>query len=138
MKEEEVVELVNRHAEALNGGRDISRALLTTDAGRQEQLIGELFDAAGRVNSALTPVAPRPAFVTQLKQKLIREARSAIEQEETLRKQQWLLVAAGLGGLIYAVAVLAVGVRSAMWMFGIVALIFGWRKRQPATRTANS
>lgn len=135
MKESDVVELVNRHAEALNGGRDMSRDLLARRAGRQEREAGELLDVAARAKSALKPLTPRAAFVRELNQKLIHEARSSLEQAETAHKQQWLLLAAGFGGLVYAAGVLALGVRSAMWMFSILALILGWRKRQPAPRT---
>ncbi|MBM4423971.1 MAG: hypothetical protein FJ030_11345 [Chloroflexi bacterium] len=133
MKETEVTELVNRHTEALIGGRDDSRELLAAHAGPQEKVIGELLDVAGRVKSALRPIAPRAAFVGELKHKLMREARAEVERR-TGARQNWILLAAGLGGIVYAIGVLAVGIRSATWLFGVIALILGWKKRQPAVR----
>jgi hypothetical protein len=127
MKESEVVELVNRHADALKDGRDFSRELAARE-GNDGKFLGELFGVADRLKAALTPVTPRPAFVRQLKQQLIREARD----QQATRQQQVILVVAGLGGVLYAAGMLALGVRASLWMFGLVALWLGWKKRPMA------
>jgi len=133
MKESEVVELVNRHADALKEGRDFSRELVARERG-DGKLLGELFEVADRVKAAFTPVTPRPAFVRQLKGQLIRESRD----QQASRQQQMILVIAGLGGVLYAAGMLALGVRASLWVFGLIALWLGWKKRPAAPQTRSA
>lgn len=123
MNEKDQIELVNRHAEALNHGRGLGFELAERDPETRQLLI-----VAGRVKSILRPIAPPAGFVRDLKQRLVSEARQAQAQ----RNQQWLMLAAGLGGLIYGLGVLAVGYRTSIWMLGLVAVALGLKRRQQA------
>jgi hypothetical protein len=123
MNEKDTIELVNRHAEALNRGNGLGYELAQAD-----RAVGQLLTVASRVKTVLRPVAPRAAFVRDLKQQLINEA----SQHQAQRHQQWLMLAAGLGGLVYGVGVLAVGYRTSLWVLGLVTVALGWKKRQQA------
>jgi hypothetical protein len=122
MKESDVIELVNRHADALNEGRGFNRSAAARRA-------GDLLDVAHRVHATLKPLAPRAAFVKELKHKLIGEARAQLQPGLTDR-QHWLLWAAGLGGLLYLGSVMVVGVKASLWVVGILATLLGWKKQQ--------
>ena len=123
MNEKDQIELVNRHAEALNRGRGLGFELAERDPQTRQLLI-----VAGRVKSILRPVAPRAGFVRDLKQRLVNEA----HQGQAQRSQRWLMLAAGLGGLIYGLGVLAVSYRTSIWMLGLVAVALGLKRRQQA------
>jgi hypothetical protein len=130
MNEKDQIELVNRHADALARGGGLGLELAEPDLEARQ-----LLTIAGRVKSVLRPAPPRPAFVNGLKQRLVAEAR----QQATQRRHQWLMVAAGLGGLVYGLSVLAVGFRTSVWMFGLVAVALGWNKQRtaaPVVKTA--
>ncbi len=90
-----------------------------------------LFDTAARVKAALTPAIPRPAFVAELKRRLMREA----HEQQTERRQRWLFIAAGAGSLMYVLGVLALGLRTSLWLVSLVALILGWKKRAATLHT---
>jgi hypothetical protein len=81
------------------------------------------------IETAYKPAAPRPAFVVDLKHNLVRTARIAFEEEALHRQHQWIMLAAGLGGLVYVTGMFAVGVRLSLWVFGLVAVLMGWKKR---------
>ncbi len=121
MDEKDTIELVNQHAEALNRGQGLDFEL----GGRDVQA-SQLLLVANRVKSALRPVTPKMTFVRDLKQQLLEEA----QQIKSERQQHWLVLAAGLGGLVYGLGVLAVGYRTSIWMLGLVAVAMGWKKRQ--------
>lgn len=91
-------------------------------------------DVVDLMQSALKPALPRPAFVADLKNKLVRDARLALEEEAVRKQHQWIMLAAGLGGLVYVTGMFAVGLRLALWTFGVIAMMLGWKKRQPMTR----
>ncbi len=93
-------------------------------------------DVVELMQSALKPALPRPAFVADLKNKLVRDARLALEEEAVRKQHQWIMLAAGLGGLVYVTGMFAVGLRLALWTFGVIAMMLGWKKRQPMTRTS--
>lgn len=86
------------------------------------------------VQSTLKPALPRPAFVADLKNKLVRDARMALEEEAVRRQHQWIMLAAGVGGLVYVTGMFAVGLRLALWAFGLIAMLLGWRKRETVAR----
>ncbi|MBM2851031.1 MAG: hypothetical protein HW418_3973, partial [Anaerolineales bacterium] len=44
--------------------------------------------------------------------------------------QHWLLLAAGLGGLVYVGSVMVLGVKASLWVLGILATLLGWKKQQ--------
>jgi hypothetical protein len=132
MKDSEVIELVNRHAEALNEGRGLNREV-AAQRGLEARLVGELFDVAHRVHASLKPLAPRAAFVKTLKQSLLGEARTQLAPEAADR-QHWLLLAAGLGGLIYLGSAMVLGVKASLWVLGILATLLGWKKGQAGRR----
>ena len=135
MKESELVELLNHHADALKDGRDFSPEPATKNR-RAGKELSELLTVADRVKSALKPVTPRPAFVRELKQRLTTGARLALEEEVQRRQRQWLIAAAGLGGLVYTLGVLAFGIRSSLWLLSLIGVWLGWKKRHPAARVA--
>jgi hypothetical protein len=121
------VELMDRHAEALlAGGGEAAAHFVAADP---EQTA--LFKTAARVKSALAPitsVAPRAEFVSKLKHQLIREA-NALQMQEVERKEGWVWIAVGLGGLVYAASVTAMSIKTALWVLSLVLLAMGWRKR---------
>lgn len=123
MNENDRTELLNAHADALNHGQGLSFEI----AGHDPET-SQLLAVAHRVKTVLRPVTPNVAFVRGLKAQLIEEARKV----ETERQQHWLMLAAGLGGLVYGLGVLAVGYRTSVFIFGLVAVAAGWKKRQPA------
>jgi hypothetical protein len=131
MRESELVELLNRHAAALKDGRDFSPELAAhTGQGRE---LGGLLRVADRVSQALRPVAPRPAFARALKNKLVSEARAALEEEAQRRQRQWIIAAAGLGSLVYTIGLLALGIRVSLWLAGLIAVWLGWKKSRPVS-----
>jgi len=121
MNEKDTIELVNRHAEALNQGKGLGYELAEPD-----RAVGQLLIVASRVKSVLKPVRPRPSFVRDLKQQLMQEART----QQAQRSQLWIMLAAGLGGLVYAVSVLAFGYRTSTWVLGLITVALGWKKPQ--------
>lgn len=123
MNEKDTIELVNRHAEALNVGKGLGYELAESD-----RTMSQLFTVASRVKTVLRPVVPRPAFVRELKQQLFQEVRN----QQAQRSQLWIMLAAGLGGLVYAASVLVIGYRTSTWVFGLIAMALGWKKRQEA------
>lgn len=132
MNESEVVELVNRHADALNEGLGLNHEV-AAHRGEEARLLGELFDVAHRVHATLKPLAPRATFVKELKHKLLSEARAQMHHGMGDR-QHWLLLAASLGGLVYVGSVMVLGVKSSLWVLSIIATLLGWKKQQ-AKRT---
>ncbi|MEK7277327.1 MAG: hypothetical protein AAB427_08260, partial [Chloroflexota bacterium] len=80
MKDAKEVELVHLHAEALNDGRDIGKALAGTLP--QSSGIADLFGIAGKLKSALKPVEASVHFAVELKQQLTRHARALTKQRE--------------------------------------------------------
>ena len=123
MNEKGTIELVNRHAETLNQGQGLGYELAESDRAARQ-----LLTVASRVKTVLQPVTPRPAFVRDLKQQLLQEVRT----QQSQRGQLWIMLAAGLGGLVYAVSVLAVGYRTSTWVLGLIPIALGWKKRQEA------
>jgi hypothetical protein len=121
MNEKDTIELVNRHADALNQGKGLGFELAESD-----RAVSQLFTVASRVKTALQPMTPRPAFVRELKQQLIQEVRNQRSQ----RNQNWIMLAAGFGGLVYAASILAVGYRASTWVLGLIMVALGWKKRQ--------
>src|SRR5688572_24059409 len=89
-------------------------------------------DLTHSLELAYKPAIPRPAFVTVLKNKLVRDARLVLEEEAVRKQHQWIMLAAGLGGLVYVTGMFAVGVRLSLWVFGLVAVLMGWKKRPEA------
>lgn len=123
MNEKDTIELVNRHAEALKQGQGLGYELAESD-----RTVSQLLTVASRVKTVLQPVTPRPAFVRDLKQQLLQE----VQTQQSQRGQLWIMLAAGLGGLVYAVSVLAVGYRTSTWVLGLITIALGWKKRQEA------
>ncbi len=125
MKDSIVTEILNKHAEALNAGRDSGAELLAAHPGRDE--MAGLFNVAGRLKATLKPVAPRAEFVADLKQRLVRESRMLQQQDEQRQNFAWLAV--GIGSVLYSIGLFAIGMRTTWWLLGLAALAFGWRKR---------
>ncbi len=99
---------------------------------------GEVINLTDRLNATLKQVKPRAEFVTELKQKLMREARA----EQDLRaewKQALTWVAIGAGSLLYIGAIIFVSAKSAWWILSVVGALLGWRKsQQPAKQTVKA
>lgn len=93
-------------------------------------------DVINLVQSTLKPALPRPAFVADLKNKLVRDARQALEEEAVRKQHQWIMLVAGVGGLVYATGMFAVGLRMALWVLGVMAMMLGWKKRETVARSA--
>ena len=129
MNESEIIDLLNRQAEALNTGGDLA----FTEAGAQQPQLAELFDTGARVKSALAQVTPRPAFVSELKRRLVYEAQT----QRTERSQRWLILLGGLGSLVYVASVLVLGFKISFWVVSLLAILLGWKKRQPANGPAH-
>jgi hypothetical protein len=122
-----VTEILNRHTDALLAGDGEAATHLETAHPEGTSL----FKTAERLKSALTPIksiAPRAEFVSKIKRQLVHEA-NILQTEEAARKESWLWLAVGLGGLAYAAGVMAMSLKSALWVLGLVALATGWRKR---------
>lgn len=97
-------------------------------------LIQSLRRVTERLKRSLVPVQPRGRFIAHLRSKLMREAHALAEQQRAQQKERLFWVAVGIGSLIYIAGLLAMGVRSAIWLLGAVAALIGWRRRP--TRTA--
>ena len=93
-----------------------------------------LLGLARRVQAALAPVEPRPAFVSDLRAQLrgdAREARQTAERNRE-RRRKWIGLAAGLGGILYLLGLMTVSWRLSLAMLGLIAGLLGVRMARPA------
>lgn len=127
MRKRKVVELLNEHAESLQDGQANGEALLARHPERQGALKG-LFDLAERVRKTLAPVEPPPTFITDLKRLLIENAQHARLVARRERERRAVVIAASAGGAVYLLGLLALMVRSAVSIVGVVLALFGWRR----------
>ena len=108
---------------------------------------GELTDSllalAQAVEAALPPVEPRPEFVSELRGELRAQARQVraelVLAEEHQHRLIWL--AAGLGGLVYFMGMIAVGFKLSWSLLSFITGLLGWkvtRSVKPKTRAASS
>lgn len=98
MKTRDLEDLLSAHADGLNQGQDLAQDLLGRRPEHARQA-APLLSLARRVQGALRPVEPRPAFVAALKAQLAAGGPPA--GRLTARPQStWVWVLAGLGGLI--------------------------------------
>ena len=130
MARDKIVELLSEHAEALQAGGDAGEELLAANPERQGMLAG-LFAVAARVRAALAPVEPPPDFVTDLKRQLMANAdraRAVTRRERTVQRRA-LVVAAGAGGAVYVLGLVALAVRSGLSLAGLLAAVIKRRRR---------
>jgi hypothetical protein len=125
-----VIEALSKHAESLLSGSDSREDLLAAQPERRGLLDG-LFDLAGRVRNALAPVEPPPDFVADLKRQLLENAeraRAVTRRERTARRA--MVLAAGAGGTIYLLGLLAIIARSVLSVVALISALTGWGRRQ--------
>ena len=99
------VDALDRHAEALSAGADLTAPLLAVAAPKDRGLLGELLDTARRVRATLATQpaqAPRPDFVAQLKARLAATPRLAPGRRPPTDRRTLVWWAAGVGGVISA------------------------------------
>jgi len=139
MTDEELIELLNTHADSLTQEADLTEELLTAAPEAERGPLKPLLALARRVKAILLPVEPRRDFVAELKGELRAQLReAAAQQEERKRKAIW--IAAGLGGLVYFIGLAVVSVRLSLAMLSFIAGLLGWRLTRrplPKTRAAN-
>ena len=134
MKEMEMVELLNAHAEGLKDGVDLTDELIAKKPAEDQRALVTLLGLARRVQAALAPVEPRPAFVSGLRAQLRGDARAArpvIEQHRETRRR-WIELAAGLAGILYLAGLLMVSWRLSLTMLGLIAGFLGGRMARRA------
>ena len=125
-----VIEALSKHAESLLSGSDSREALLDVHPKRRGPLAG-LFDLAGRVRNALAPVEPPPDFVADLKRQLLENAdraRAVTRRERNARRA--VVVAAGAGGTIYLLGLLAIIARSVISVVALISALTGRGRRK--------
>ena len=140
MTEKELVDVLSLHADNLKEGVDLAAELVAEKPVEERRALEALLALARRVQAALAPVEPRPAFVSDLKMRLgvsVREARLAARQKTETRKRQLIWAAAGLGGIIYVVGLILVGWRLTLALATLIAGLLGGRMARasaPKTR----
>ncbi len=98
-------EMLDRHAEALRDGTDLSGPLLAVAKAGDRPALSSLLATARRVQTALAgqPAhAPRSAFVAQLKAQLAAAPRPAPAARQLPDRRTLVWWAAGVGGVISA------------------------------------
>jgi hypothetical protein len=134
MKETELVDLLSAHAEGLKQGVDLTDELIAKKPAEDQRALKALLALARRVQSALTPVEPHPAFLTDLKARLrtdARQARLALERDAEMRRK-WIGLAAGLGGIFYMAGLMMVSWRLSLALLGLIAGFLGGRVARSA------
>ncbi len=105
MEQRQWVDALDRHAEALRAGADLTAPLLAVAVPDDRGLLRELLETARRVQAALVgqlPHEPRPAFVAQLKARLASTPRPAPAQRPRPDRRTLVWWAAGVGGVLSA------------------------------------
>lgn len=130
MKEMEMVELLNVHAEGLKDGVDLTEELIAKKPAEDQRALTALLGLARRVQAALAPVEPRPAFVSGLRLQLRDDARAP--RPVTGQRRRWIELAAGLAGILYLAGLLMVSWRLSVAILGLIAGLLGVRLARPA------
>ena len=96
-----------------------------------------LLNIARRLRATLAPVAPPPAFVADLKSRLLANAQNArdVAQRQREERRRALVVAAGAGGVVYLLGLAAMGVRTGLSLLGLALIMLGWRRDKARERT---
>lgn len=133
-----IVELLSQHADALQAGGDADEELLAANPERRGALAG-LFALAGRVRSALAPVEPPPDFVADLKRQLVANAdrARAVTRRERAVQRRALVVAAGAGGAVYLLGLVALALRAGLSLAGLLAAVIR-RRRGDSTQSTTA
>ncbi len=140
MTEKELVDLLSLHADNLKNGVDLTAEMVAQNPADDQRTLEALLALARRVQAALVQVEPKPDFVSRLRTQLgtnVRQAQLAAIQSKEARKRKLIWGAAGVGGLIYLVGLMLVGLRVGWALWGLVAGLLGWRMTRttaPATR----
>lgn len=134
MKEMEMVELLNAHAEGLKDGVDLTDELIAKKPAEDQRALITLLGLARQVQAALAPVEPRPAFVSGLRAQLRGDARAArpVTKQHRETRRRWIELAAGLAGILYLAGLLMVSWRLSLTMLGLIAGLLGGRMARPA------
>jgi len=94
------------------------------------ELAPALISLARRLQAALTPVEPRPAFLAHLAEQLA-AARPQVEAA-TRQKEQRLMWVAGVGGALYLAGLGFISLRAAQAVGGRLAALVTARGARPA------
>jgi hypothetical protein len=132
-----IADLLSQHAEALQAGGDPGDELLAANPERRGALAG-LFALAGRVRAALAPVEPPPDFVADLKRQLVANAdrARAVTRRERTEQRRALVVAAGAGGAVYALGLVALALRAGLSLAALLAALIRRRGGGPPQSTS--
>ena len=137
MSEQELVDVLNVHADSLKDGVDLTDELLAAKSAEEGAALEPLLRLARQVQAALAPVAPRADFVIGLKadlrtvgRKVAAEMRTQIE----IDKRRWIGIAAVIGAVVYFASITWVSVRWSLAILSFVAGLVGIR----STRSASS
>ena len=105
MEHRQWLDAVERHAQGLNEGADLSGPLLAVAQPEDRGALAELLDTARRVQRALASQAqpePRATFVAQLRAQLLASQQPAQAAWQRPDRRTLLWWAAGAGGVISA------------------------------------
>ncbi len=133
MRTKGIEDLLTAQVDALHAGR--ARDWLRRQTTPISAEAKSLFELVHRAHAALKPVEPRPAFVSDLKARL--QAAANGEPRITIRQQRqsgWLLVMAGIGGLVSVVSVVFIVARLIAAFFRKVPSVQVARAEMPATQ----
>jgi hypothetical protein len=134
MNQTELMELLNAHAEGLRDGVDLTEELIAKKPDEDQRTLMTLLRLARRVQAALAPVEPRPAFVSDLRAQLqgnIRNPHRVTKQSREIRRK-WLGLAAGLAAIIYVMGLFMVNWRLSLTMLSLIAGFLGGRVARPS------
>ena len=105
MEHRQWVDALDRHADALREGADLTAPLLAVALPEDRGLLRELLETARRVQAALvgqSPHEPHPAFVAKLKAELASTTHPAPARRPRPDRRTLVWWAAGIGGVISA------------------------------------
>ena len=105
MERRQWIEAVDRHAEALQQGTDLSAPLLAVAQPEDRDALRDLLVLGRRVQRTMSGQKrhePLPAFVSQLRAQLLATPVPAHGERQLPDRRAWLWWAAGAGGVISA------------------------------------
>jgi hypothetical protein len=137
MERRQLIEALDRHAEALKSGADLAAPLLDALPAPDRPALVSLLQTARRVQAVLVYREPRPAFVRQLKAELLAAPRltRAAAPRRLPDRRTLLWWAAGAGGVLSAAGVGFLAYRA---VSGRISGIMAQRAARPALPEAQA
>jgi hypothetical protein len=135
MERSQLIEALDRHAEALKSGADMAAPLLDALPAPDRPAVVSLLQTARRVQAVLVYREPRPAFVRQLKAQLLATPRPAAAPRRLPDRRTLLWWAAGAGGVLSAAGVGFLAYRA---VSGRLSGIMAHRAARPALPKAQA